>query len=71
MKKIIGSTIAEIIVINVRVSIAAKTEVIELIQAIKIFFVSFILVSCQWSVVSGQFFSYLSEYDLSVEVDDH
>ena len=56
MKKIIGSTIAEIIVINVRVSMAAKTEVAELIQAIKMFFVSFILVS-----LDGQLFPDLSE----------
>lgn len=56
VKKRIGSTIAEMIVISVRVSMAAKTEVTELIHASNMFFVSFILVSCQWSVVSGQFF---------------
>ena len=42
VKNMIGNRIAEIIVIQVRVSIAAKTDVSELTHASKMFFVSFI-----------------------------
>lgn len=46
VKKITGKTIAEIIVINVRASIAAKSDVAELKYAMRMFFKSFILQNC-------------------------
>ena len=62
MKKTIGSTIAEIMVIHVFVSIAAKIDESELVQAMRMFFVSFI------SVLG---FADPSENDLPVKVEEH
>lgn len=63
MKNTIGKTIAEMMVINVRVSSAVHTDEIELTHASKMFFVSFIvLVLC---------FSYASQFDLPVEICEH
>ena len=55
-----GSTMAETIVIHVRISMAAKTDEIELIHANRMFFMSFIsFVRCQ-SFVVRRWFLYLS-----------
>ena len=72
----IGSTIAEMIVIQVRVSMAAKTVERELTQASKIFFVSFInrpFAYALFSAISMDLsFTNPSERDLPVQVcEDH
>ena len=50
VKSITGSTIAEMIVTNSRVSTAVKIEVSELIQASRMFFVSFILLNFKFVI---------------------